>query len=234
MFLTSLGSQCEEGILTRTTTTEQGNDKGVLQCPAGTILFREGDEGNRMYVIRTGQVRISKRVHDTEITIEELGAGEFCGELAILGQHLRPTTALVVQDASVIQIDVAQFEAMVKGNSEIALRMMKKLAQRLTESQYRVSNLILRTSKARVLHQLRAEAQRGLRADSTAQQPVLIPDNLADVLAIEIGELKLILNQLVRDELIMIDKRGQFEIVDFEAYDRYLRYLELHDRFEYA
>ncbi len=219
--------------MTRANTTEQGNDKGVLQCPAGTILFREGDDGNRMYVIRSGHVRISKRVHNTEIVVEELGAGEFCGELAILGQHLRPTTAMVMQDASVIQIDVGQFEAMVSGNSEIALRMMKKLAQRLTESQFRVSNLILRKPKARVLHQLRAEAQRGLRSDSTSHA-VLIPDNLTEVLALEIGELKLILNQLVRDELIVIDKRGLFEIVNYEAYDRYLQYLELHDRFEYA
>lgn len=220
--------------MTRATTTEQGNDKGVLQCPAGTILFREGDEGNRMYVIRSGHVRISKRVYNTEVVVEELGAGEFCGELAILGQHLRPTTAIVMQDASVIQIDVGQFEAMVNGNSEIALRMMKKLAQRLTESQYRVSNLILRKPKARVLHQLRAEALRGLRGVDSTPQAVLIPDNLAEVLALEIGELKLILNQLVRDELIVIDKRGQFEIVNYEAYDRYLQYLELHDRFEYA
>ncbi len=180
-----------------------------------------------MYVIKAGQVRMSKKIHDTEVVVEELGAGEFCGELAILGQQPRPVTAMVIQDASVIQIDVAQFEAMVKGNSDIAMRMMKKLAQRLTEAQYRVSNLILRTSKARVLHQLRAEAQRG--AEETP-----IPDNIAEVLALEIGEIKQILNQLVRDDLITIDKRGYFSIVDWEAYDRYLRYLELHDRFEYA
>ncbi len=148
----------------------------------------------------------------------------------MLGQQPRPVTAMVVQDASVIQIDVAQFEAMVKGNSDIGLRMMKKLAQRLTEAQYRVTNLILRTSKARVLHQLRAEWKRNGGGDASSP----IPDNIAEVLALEIGEIKQILNQLVRDDLLTIDKRGYFTIVDSEAFDRYLRYLELHDRFEYT
>lgn len=200
--------------------------KGELQCEAGTVLFREGEEGNRMYVIKSGRVRLTKRVHDDVVVVEDLGVGEFCGELAMLGEAPRPVTAVVIEDAVVIQVQADQFEGMIRGNTEIALRMLKKLAQRLTESQYRVSNLMLRTNTARVMHQLAAESARA--GGSTP-----IPDNLADVLAVEIGEVKKVLSQLVRDELISIDKRGYFQILDSAGYDRYLKYLELQDRYSF-
>lgn len=207
------------------------SDQGVRQCSAGTVLFREGDDGDRMYVIKSGKVRLTKRIHDTELVLEELTEGGFCGELAMLGTTRRPVTAVVSEDAQLIQVGTDQFEEMIKGNTDIALRMLKRLTQRLTEAQYRVSNLILRSNTARVLHQLRAEAQhRG--EDLTAATP--IPDDLADALAMEVGEVKKVLNQLVRDEYISIDERGRFQILDPAAYDRYLQFLELQDRFEYG
>ena len=181
-----------------------------------------------MYVIKSGRVRLTKKVHNAQVVVEELSNGEFCGELAMLGTSERPVTAMVVEDASVIQVKSDQFEDMIRGNTDIALRMLKRLTQRLTKAQYRVSNLILRSDTARVLHQLRAEAKRET-GNMEALTPV--PDNLADVLAMEIGQLKRVLSKLVRDELITIDKRGYFQIVDPPAFDRYLQYLELHDRF---
>ena len=183
-----------------------------------------------MYVIKSGRVRLTKKIHDSEVVIEDLGDGEFCGELAMLGTSTRPVTAVVVDDASVIQVQTDQFEDMVRGNTDIALRMLKKLTQRLTQSQYRVSNLILRSNTARVLHQLRAEV-RNRGDDLTAATP--IPDNLADVLAMEAGEVKKVLTDLVRDEVITIDRKGHFRIIDPASYDRYLRYLELQDRFSF-
>jgi len=207
------------------------SDKGVRDCAAGTVLFREGEQGDRMYVIKSGRVQLTKRVHDSDIVVEELGDGEFCGELAMLGTAKRPVTAVVIDDAKVIQVQTDQFEDMVRGNADIALRMLKKLTQRLTESQYRVSNLTLRSNTGRILHQLRAEAE-NRNGEMTAPTP--IPDDLAEALAIEVGEVKQVLSKLVRDEMISIDDRGYFQIIDPASYDRYLQYLELDDRFSFA
>lgn len=170
---------------------------------------------------------MSKRVFDTDVTVEELSAGDFCGEIALLNDQPRPTTATVVQDATVIQVDAGQFENMIRSNADIAVRMLKKMAQRLTQAQFRLSNFTLRTTKGRLLHQLRAEAT------VNGSKPTLIPDNLVDVLGLEVGEIKTLLSELVRDEMITIDKRGFFTIVDPLAYDRCLKYLELQDHFEY-
>ena len=211
-------------------TSKKPGDKGVTQCEAGTVLFREGDEGNKMYVIKSGRVRLSKSVFDTDVTIEELQGGDFCGEISLVNEQPRPVTATVTEAAAVIQIDAAQFENMIRSNADIAVRMMKKMSRRLTEAQFRITNFTLRTTRARLMHQLRWEAQ---RASSKFDTVAPIPDDLADVLSIEVGEVKQLLGELLRDQLIHIDKRGMFHIIDITGFDRHLKYLELKDHFEY-
>ncbi len=202
----------------------------MTQCPAGTVLFREGDDGAKMYVIKSGRVRLSKRILDSEVTIEELRAGDFCGEVSLVSEQPRTVTATVTADATVIAVDAKQFEKMVSANNEIAVRMMRKMARRLTEAQYRISNFCLRTTRARMMHQLRAEA---LRASSSLDQAAPIPDDLAEVLSLEIGETKKLLGDLLRDELLQLDKKGNFLITDPADFERHLRYLELKDALEY-
>lgn len=208
-------------------TKGKDSEKGVTSCAAGTVLFKEGETGTKMYVIKSGRIRMSKRVFDTDVTVEELGAGDFCGEIALLNEQPRPTTATVLADATVIQVDAAQFENMIRSNSDIAVRMLKKMSQRLIQSQFRLSNFALRTTKGRLLHQLRAEFS------VAGGKPSPIPDNLVDVLGLELGEIKVLLSEFVKDELISIDKRGFFTITDSLAFDRYLKYLELNDHFEF-
>ena len=209
----------------------EGSDR---ECAPGTVLFREGETGDKMYVIKKGLVRLSKRVHDSDIVVEDLGPGEFCGEVALVNGQPRPVTATALTKARVIQIDSSQFETMLKSESEIAVRMVKKISQRLTKAQYRISNMALRTTRARVLHQLRSEIYSASGfSENGFDTTTPIPDNLPDVLAIEFGEIKKILNEFVSDELISIERNGHFRIVDGGAVDRYLRYLELGDRFEY-
>lgn len=210
--------------------TSKKSEKGVTQCPAGTVLFREGDAGDKMYVIKSGRVRLTKQVFDTNVTVEELRGGDFCGEISLVSDQPRAVTATVMSDATVIPIDSAQFEKMIRDNTDIAVRMMKKITRRLTEAQFRISNFTLRTTRARLMHQLRHEAA---RAGDQLDKPAPIPDDIADALSIEIGELKKLLGELVRDDLIQLDKKGNFLIVDRGSFDRHLKYLELKDHFEY-
>ena len=98
------------------------------EIPRGTVLFREGDSGKEMYVVQSGQVAISKRVRDVEKVLAHLGPGEFFGEMAIISNTARTATATVASDARLLVIDPKTFEAMVRGNAEIAVRMIKKLA----------------------------------------------------------------------------------------------------------
>src|SRR5438874_2596705 len=102
--------------------------------PAGTVLFREGEAGHEMYVVQVGRVSISKQVGDVQKVLSILGQGEFFGEMSILNNKPRSATATVAEDAKLLVIDSKTFEAMVRGNSEISVRMIKKLAHRLQEA----------------------------------------------------------------------------------------------------
>src|SRR5438270_452316 len=92
----------------------------VRRHPSGTVLFREGDRGQTMYVIRSGKVNISKRIGDSEITLAMLGAGEFFGEMALLEGLPRSAGATVVEEALLIEVAQGAFATVVRRNSEIA------------------------------------------------------------------------------------------------------------------
>ncbi|MDX9724226.1 MAG: Crp/Fnr family transcriptional regulator [Myxococcota bacterium] len=194
---------------------------------AGTVLFREGEVGKRVYVINEGRIRISKRVNKTEALIEVLGPGEFCGELALVLEAPHPVTATVIEPARLLIVDAKQFEAMVRSNGEIALRMLRKLAGRLTEAQFRLVNFQLRRPMGRLLHQLKWEVS--IAEDENAP---LVPEDLAEVLGLQRTEVESLLAKLVAEGLIVMTD-GRFMVPDRGAFDRYLTYLELKDRYEF-
>lgn len=156
-------------------------------CPAGTTLFREGEVGDRMFVLQSGKVRISKRGRDGEKTLAVLGPGEFLGEMAILNNKPRTGTAVVVEDARVLVIDGRTFEAMVVGNTEIAVRLIKKLARRLDAASSLIDVLLRRDPRARVVLGLAREAEHHGRPHPTGG--TLVPMD-RDMLATHLGLLR--------------------------------------------
>src|SRR5215472_9286748 len=76
-----------------------------LDCKAGTTLFRAGDEGDAMYLIEQGKVRICVRARDGhEVTLTELSRGDFFGEMALLEGQERSADALVAEDARLAEL----------------------------------------------------------------------------------------------------------------------------------
>src|SRR5687768_16988989 len=99
--------------------------------PAGTVLFEEGDAGSRMYVVRTGKVKIIKRIAGTEVTLAVVTAGDFFGEMAILEGLPRSAAAITMEDSVLIEVDQNAFEILMKKGGEIALRLLRRLSGRL-------------------------------------------------------------------------------------------------------
>ena len=80
--------------------------------PAGAVLFREGDYGDRFYIVLDGQIAIVKALgSDDERLLGLRGAGEFVGEMGLLNQDgLRTASVRVESDARVIELTRADFE----------------------------------------------------------------------------------------------------------------------------
>jgi CRP/FNR family cyclic AMP-dependent transcriptional regulator len=125
----------------------------------GEVLFREGEPGDVMFVVQSGAVRISKEVGGQAKVLAVLGAGEFLGEMAILNGKPRTATATVVEPTRCLTIGARMLEQMVARNSEIAIRLIKKLARRLDSADTLVEILLHRDPKARVLLALSRHAE---------------------------------------------------------------------------
>jgi len=124
------------------------------EFPKGTVLFHEGEAGKEMFVLQSGRVTITKTVRETVQTLATLGPGEFFGEMALISNRPRNATATVDEPARLLVIDPKTFEGMIRGNSEIAVRMIKKLAERLDAADAQIETLLLADPASRVVQQV--------------------------------------------------------------------------------
>ena len=106
----------------------------TVHLVSGDAVYQEGDVGIMMYVIQSGVVELFREVNGQRISYGALEKGDFFGEMSLLleRQH-RTTSAVVLEDANLVEIDATLFDKMIRGNIEIAVRMMRKLSLRLRE-----------------------------------------------------------------------------------------------------
>lgn len=104
-----------------------GNDIETRLVKAGSIIFREGDEANEFFVIKSGQVRI----HLGNRTLTELSADNIFGEMALIDNQPRSATAIAITDVELVPVSERQFLFMVSQTPHFALKVMRVLAQRL-------------------------------------------------------------------------------------------------------
>jgi CRP/FNR family transcriptional regulator, cyclic AMP receptor protein len=135
-------------------------------CKAKTLLFRAGDEGDAMYLIERGKVRIC--VQDTdgrEMTLTEFGRGDFFGDMALLDGQRRSADAIVAEDARLAVLSREHFLSFLRSSPDVALEMLTALANRLR-----------RTDEL-----LRHTATRNVNVEEEAQ--LTLADRAADVIA---------------------------------------------------
>lgn len=108
--------------------------KFLTHFEKGHVLFREGAEGDDMYIIQSGRVAIKKIVKEGEATLAVLEKGDFFGEMSILERLPRSASAEVVEAGDLIVISSDVFGDMIKANPEIAIRMLRKYSIRLRET----------------------------------------------------------------------------------------------------
>src|SRR5438046_9952968 len=122
-----------------------------LHAPRGTVIFRQGDRGDSMFVIERGRVRIvfSCEGHAAEVAVLEPGA--FFGELSWLGGAARTASAEVIEDADLLVIRRDTFVMMMQDDIDIVFRMLSDMGVRLARTNERFLALMLRVRRIRIL-----------------------------------------------------------------------------------
>ncbi|MDA8411508.1 MAG: Crp/Fnr family transcriptional regulator [Treponema sp.] len=116
----------------------------------GEIIFAEYEPGDSFYLIQAGRVKISKIVGDIEKTIDILQPPEIFGEMAILEGAPRSATAQCVDTVKVLEFNRANFEVLMMGNPQIALRLLKLFTKRIWDQKRRFMILTLDDPQARI------------------------------------------------------------------------------------
>jgi CRP-like cAMP-binding protein len=112
---------------------------------SGDYIFREGEQGNRLYLIVDGEVRISRDVPGSgEEALAVLKPGALFGEMAVFDRTERSTHAISNGGTTVLTISRPDFEMMLDFNRELAYKVLWACV-RLLSSRLRSTNDSLRS-----------------------------------------------------------------------------------------
>jgi CRP-like cAMP-binding protein len=183
-----------------------------------------------MYVVQSGKVDITKRVRDTEKILATLGTGEFFGEMSILNNKPRSAGATMAENGKLLVIDPRTFEAMIRGNVEIAVRLIKKLSERLQEADEQIENLLLRDPASRVVHFLLQNAQKRGKDTPRGKLVLLNPAELHGRMGVSSSEVAQALEKVAKARIVQVVPEGVL-VPDVGKMQNYLDFLEMKERF---
>jgi len=102
------------------------------ELKAGTVIFREGDPGNKFYLIQSGKVRIVKSLGTRdEVHLTTFVDGDFFGEMALFELEPRAAAAVCETDVVVYELGQRNFENFILQKPRVAYQIMQKLCQRI-------------------------------------------------------------------------------------------------------
>lgn len=102
-------------------------ESNTLQLAPGDFLFREGEKGDKMYVLLEGEVDI----FIGDFVFETAGPGSLLGEMALIDDSPRTANAVAKSPSRLAQIDRRRFHFLVQQTPHFATHVMKTLADRL-------------------------------------------------------------------------------------------------------
>lgn len=115
----------------------------VRRYLADEVIFDEGEEGQGLFIVMSGRVKISRPVATSVLSLE-FGPGSFFGEVALLDQSVRTAQARAVEDTQIVALFRAEFFSILETHSTIASRISYQLARVLAA---RLRQAILQTDR---------------------------------------------------------------------------------------
>jgi CRP/FNR family transcriptional regulator len=117
----------------------------------GDVLFHEGDQGDRLYVIREGKIKLGRRSSDgRENLVAILGPGEMFGELSLFDPGPRTMTATAVAETQLLGVGHEDLNGLLSGRPEVAKVLLGALAQRLRRTNESLADLVFTDVPGRV------------------------------------------------------------------------------------
>jgi CRP/FNR family cyclic AMP-dependent transcriptional regulator len=104
----------------------------------GEYIVQQGEIGDCMYVIQSGNVEVVRRAGNEEFSLAELGEGEFFGEMALFDREVRSAGVRALGEVWVLTLERKSFLRHVRRDPSLAFRILERMAQRIRRLDSRV------------------------------------------------------------------------------------------------
>jgi CRP/FNR family transcriptional regulator len=193
---------------------------------AGTVVFKEGDDGSTCYIVRTGRARAIREHPDgRSITLAHFGPGDIFGEMAMLDGERRSATVEATEDTDAVAILSTDMHRLLREHPDISVKLITALGRRLRHTNERLARQSFQTVQSRVaaaLAQLVAAARS--EPEGAAERDVLITTTQAELaqLAGSSRESASRFLAVLERAGIITQGRGRLTVHDPEALGRYV------------
>jgi len=97
---------------------------------AGEIVFKEGDLGDCLHLVRVGSLTIERSIGGRDVVLSYVPAGNYVGEMAMLGESKRSATAKAAIGTETIRLDAAAFRQLIDSDSSLKLKLQSEVRAR--------------------------------------------------------------------------------------------------------
>lgn len=117
----------------------------------GEYIFFEGESGDKFYIIKNGQVKLTKMIKNGDEQILNIfSTNDIIAEIVAFDKGSYPASAVTMTETEVTVFDRSDLEDLIFENPAIGLKLLREMSHRLRRAQENVRDLALKDSAARV------------------------------------------------------------------------------------
>jgi CRP-like cAMP-binding protein len=170
------------------------------QVPAGTVIFKEGEEGDQMFIVQDGRVKVSRVIGGKEQMLAVLGKGDFFGEMALVTRERRTATVTTLEPVRLLAFNQEGFLNMINKNPKIALNVIDKLCRRLSYANQHLRHLARKDARGLIAMNLRL----GFQAAGGALDRERTVEDFASKLELDPGQVRGVLEDFARGGIVRL------------------------------
>jgi CRP-like cAMP-binding protein len=139
---------------------EVNKDEFIRVYPDNTMIFSEGEDGSELFIIQSGNVKITKIVNDNEVLLATLSPGDIFGEMALLNNEPRSASAIAGGETKMMAVNKNNFVKMVQKEPKMTTRLTTLLAERIWALYKQLANALIEEPEAKMTDALLIELEK--------------------------------------------------------------------------
>ncbi|MEO0236953.1 MAG: Crp/Fnr family transcriptional regulator [candidate division WOR-3 bacterium] len=198
----------------------------------GEVLFREGEIGDEMYLIKSGKIKIVQKIGDEMKVLAVLSEGDFFGEMALIDGSPRSATAIAEGDTELITFDKVAFRKKI-GEEPLIEYIITELSKRLRRADEQIKFLMIKGDEKRLIAFLIMKAQDEGIKQQDGSYLINIDfkyENIAPLVGMSVEKLKRLIENLEKSNLIKI-YNDKIIINNLTNLEEYLKYVSLKEKY---